>query len=154
MAVHAAYDAILGDLAQADGVLQYSVSEGDPDLGAWIAAQMRGRGVDCTSDNILITSGSQQVLEFPGKAFQPPGDTALVAARGRHVRLGYVARGVDAAQILPRAVAEQGIAFVPGHAFHADGRGRNTMRLSFSLPAPDAIREGMARLKRALQPVA
>ena len=58
--------------------------------------------------------------------------------------------GMDAAAILPLAVADHGIAFVPGHAFHADGRGRNTMRLSFSLPSTDDIVEGMRRLRAAL----
>jgi len=59
--------------------------------------------------------------------------------------------GMDAAAILPRAVADHGIAFVPGHAFHADRRGRNTMRLSFSLPSTDDIVEGMRRLQAALR---
>jgi DNA-binding transcriptional MocR family regulator len=35
-------------------------------------------GVPCTADNILITSGSQQALDYLGKLFLSPGDTALV----------------------------------------------------------------------------
>ncbi|WP_347340506.1 PLP-dependent aminotransferase family protein [Pontivivens nitratireducens] len=326
---------------------------GDPDLRAWIVGHIRAQGVDCTADNILITSGSQQALEFLGKLFLSPGDTALVtaptylgalqafapsqpvfdeldlagrtrtaasyseAARGRvsfayvvpdfanptgqtldiaereelltlaaelqmpiiedspysalrfegqhqpslqsldiarcgsiersrvvscgsfskiftpGLRVGWVCaatsiitklglikqssdlnspainqrvmlhlarnvwdeqvarscdsyrakrdvmlslmartlpegsrwsepeggmfvwvtlpEGMDAAAILARAVADHGIAFVPGHAFHADGRGRNTMRLSFSLPSTDDIVEGMRRLQAALR---
>ena len=35
-------------------------------------------GIDCTANNILITSGSQQALDYLGKLFLSPGDTALV----------------------------------------------------------------------------
>lgn len=75
--VAAAYAKVLGgELAGA--ALQYSVSEGYRPLREWIAGQMRRIGVDCTEDNILITSGSQQVLDYLGKLFLSPGDTALV----------------------------------------------------------------------------
>ena len=39
---------------------------------------MAGLGVECGPDNILITSGSQQALDYLGKLFLSPGDTALV----------------------------------------------------------------------------
>ena len=58
--------------------------------------------------------------------------------------------GVDGAELLPRAVAEAGVAFVPGGAFHPDGDGANTIRLSFSLPSPEAIAEGVRRLAALL----
>ncbi|WP_323784104.1 PLP-dependent aminotransferase family protein [Thalassovita sp.] len=58
--------------------LQYSTSEGHPPLRRWIAAHMRGLGVECNEDNIQITSGSQQALDYLGKLFLSPGDTALV----------------------------------------------------------------------------
>jgi DNA-binding transcriptional MocR family regulator len=78
--VHTAYDAILSDPARAGRALQYSVSEGDPGLREWIVQRMRGRGVRCDVENILITSGSQQALEFAGRLFLSPNDTALVTA--------------------------------------------------------------------------
>ncbi len=58
--------------------LQYSVSEGYAPLREWLADHMRGIGVTCGTDNILITSGSQQALDYLGKLFLSPGDTALV----------------------------------------------------------------------------
>ncbi|SHI47586.1 hypothetical protein SAMN05444000_101217 [Shimia gijangensis] len=61
-----------------DTALQYSVSEGYLPLREWIAGQMADIGVPCTPDNILITSGSQQALDYLGKLFLSPGDTALV----------------------------------------------------------------------------
>lgn len=75
-----AYAHILKDQDAAARALQYSVSEGDPDLRNWIVDHMKTRGVKCTADNILITSGSQQALEFLGKLLISKGDTTLVSA--------------------------------------------------------------------------
>jgi len=58
--------------------LQYSVSEGYLPLRQWIAAHMAARGIPCPPENVLITSGSQQALDYLGKLFLDPGDTALV----------------------------------------------------------------------------
>ena len=57
--------------------------------------------------------------------------------------------GVDAAEVLKRALAEK-VAFVPGSAFYADGSGKNTMRLNFTHRPPKEIAEGIARLGRVL----
>lgn len=58
--------------------LQYSVSEGYAPLRDWIVDEMARIGVPCTRDNILITSGSQQALDYLGKLLLNAGDTALV----------------------------------------------------------------------------
>jgi DNA-binding transcriptional MocR family regulator len=58
--------------------LQYSVSEGYAPLRDWIALEMGKLGVPATRDNILITSGSQQALDYLGKMLLSPGDTALI----------------------------------------------------------------------------
>ncbi len=79
-AVRQAYDEVLRAPGSAARVLQYSISEGDPELRNWIVRHMASRGVSCSPDNILITNGSQQALEFLGKLLLSPGDTALVAA--------------------------------------------------------------------------
>ena len=76
-AVSAAYARILGGEKSA-AALQYSVSEGYLPLRQWLAGEMAALGVPCTAENILITSGSQQVLDYLGKLFLSPGDTALV----------------------------------------------------------------------------
>jgi DNA-binding transcriptional MocR family regulator len=76
-AVREAYDAVLsGDQAKAS--LQYQVSEGFLPLRRWLAGMMGGLGVACDEANIFITSGSQQGLDYLGKLFLSPGDTALV----------------------------------------------------------------------------
>ena len=58
--------------------LQYSASEGHMPLRQWLAGGMAEIGVPCDPANILITSGSQQALDYLGKMFLSPGDTALV----------------------------------------------------------------------------
>jgi DNA-binding transcriptional MocR family regulator len=75
-----AYAAILGDAAAAGGSLQYSVSEGYQPLRQWIVRHMGSLGVPCDADNVVITSGSQQALEFLGRLLLSPGDTALTMA--------------------------------------------------------------------------
>ncbi len=72
-----AFQNALGPDQQAQA-LQYSVSEGYAPLRHWLIGYMRGIGVECDIDNILITSGSQQALDYLGKLFLSPGDTALV----------------------------------------------------------------------------
>jgi 2-aminoadipate transaminase len=53
--------------------------------------------------------------------------------------------GVDTVELAGRAV-EQGVAVVPGTLFFPDGRGADSLRLSYSLVAADEIDEGIARL--------
>ncbi len=79
-AAQEAYAAVLGDKASAGCGLQYSVSEGYLPLRQWIVRHMGTLGVACDEDNVVITSGSQQGLEFLGRLLLSPGDTALVTA--------------------------------------------------------------------------
>ncbi|WP_209506161.1 MULTISPECIES: PLP-dependent aminotransferase family protein [unclassified Ruegeria] len=72
-----AFQQALGPDMQAQA-LQYSVSEGYAPLRRWLVQHMREFGVECDMDNVLITSGSQQALDYLGKLFLSPGDTALV----------------------------------------------------------------------------
>lgn len=57
---------------------------------------------------------------------------------------------LDTEKLLEEAVESEKVAFVPGHVFHPDGEGRNTMRLNFSFSPPDVTEEGVRRLARAL----
>ncbi len=76
-AIRDAYADVLGG-AEAGAALQYQVSEGYLPLRRWLAGQMGKLGVACDEANIFITSGSQQALDYLGKLFLSPGDTALV----------------------------------------------------------------------------
>jgi DNA-binding transcriptional MocR family regulator len=75
-----AYVATLEQTQLGGQSLQYSVSEGYLPLRRWIAEYMTSLGATCEPDNIVITSGSQQGLDYLGKLFLSPGDTALVEA--------------------------------------------------------------------------
>ncbi len=75
----AAYADVLGG-PEADAALQYSISEGYKPLRTWLVGELARFGVVCTEDNVFITSGSQQALDYLGKLFLSPGDTALVTA--------------------------------------------------------------------------
>jgi 2-aminoadipate transaminase len=57
--------------------------------------------------------------------------------------------GVDSLDLIEEAV-EQKVAFVPGTAFYADGRGRDALRLTFATCAEDMIDEGIKRLGKAI----
>ena len=58
--------------------LQYSTTEGFPPLREQIANRMNSKNkTNVTKDDILITNGSQQGLDFAGKAFLDEGDIVL-----------------------------------------------------------------------------
>lgn len=57
--------------------------------------------------------------------------------------------GYDGDVVLERAI-EQKVIFVAGSAFYVDGTGQNRIRLSFSHPTAERLREGARRLAAAL----
>ncbi|AGA64128.1 Transcriptional regulator, GntR family / Aspartate aminotransferase [Liberibacter crescens BT-1] len=73
-----AYESILSK--NGSFALQYSISEGYLPLREFIASEMNEIGISCSAANIIITSGSQQALDYLGKLFLSPGDTAFVRA--------------------------------------------------------------------------
>lgn len=58
--------------------LQYTISEGYTPLREWICAYMESKGARIGMDEVLVTSGSQQALDFLGKLFIGPGDLVAV----------------------------------------------------------------------------
>ena len=68
------------DLVLKEGkqLLQYAPTEGRPSLRQKIADRMKAKyNTSVTADEILITTGSQQCLDFAGKLFLDPGDVVL-----------------------------------------------------------------------------
>lgn len=68
------------DLVLKEGrqLLQYATTEGRPSLRAKIAQRMADKyNTVVDPDDILITTGSQQCLDFAGKLFLDPGDVVL-----------------------------------------------------------------------------
>lgn len=74
-AVRAAADRVLTQ--NGPEALQYGPSEGFPALREWIAAELKTRGIAAGAGEVLVTNGSQQVLDLVGKLFLDPGDTVL-----------------------------------------------------------------------------
>ena len=58
--------------------LQYSTTEGYNPLRKQIAERMKKFGIETSAEEILITSGSQQGLDFSGKIFLNPDDVVIV----------------------------------------------------------------------------
>jgi 2-aminoadipate transaminase len=75
--LRASFAAVLaGDAGE--GRLQYSTTEGDPDLRRELSALEARRGVDADADEILVTTGSQQALGLVAHALLTPGVPVLV----------------------------------------------------------------------------
>lgn len=60
--------------------LQYSATEGYEPLREMIARHIARYGIKAKTENVLITSGSQQALDLIGKLLINPGDRVLVEA--------------------------------------------------------------------------
>ncbi|MBU8546110.1 MULTISPECIES: aminotransferase-like domain-containing protein [Roseomonadaceae] len=89
---------------------------------------------------------------------------AMLAALARHMPSGVtwtepqggmfiwltLPSGMDGGSLL-RDALDEGIAFVPGGAFFANGGGANTIRLNFSLPSPAQIEAAVPVLARLVR---
>ncbi len=60
--------------------LQYGTTQGLRELRESIAERSCKDGMNATTDDIIIVSGSQQGLDTVGKVFLNPGDTAIVGS--------------------------------------------------------------------------
>jgi DNA-binding transcriptional MocR family regulator len=58
--------------------LQYSSTEGDPQLRALLADRFATRGLQAHADEIIVTTGSQQALGLVASVLLDPGDAVLV----------------------------------------------------------------------------
>jgi len=58
--------------------LQYSETEGLPELRDWIARRYSTGRMCLTADNVLITAGAQQALDLIGRVLLDDGDTVVV----------------------------------------------------------------------------
>ncbi|MDQ7819954.1 MAG: PLP-dependent aminotransferase family protein [Armatimonadota bacterium] len=83
-------------------------------------------------------------------ARMPPGVRWTRPAGGLFVWV-QLPEGVDTEALLPAAITDEGVAYVAGSGFHVDGGGRTAMRLNFSFPSEDQIREGIERLARVVR---
>ena len=74
----------------------------------------------------------------------PPGVRWTRPTGGFYVWL-TLPEQLDASAMLAKALQRR-VAYVPGRGFYADGSGEHQLRLCYSFPTPDSIREGVERL--------
>jgi len=53
-------------------MMQYGSSEGEPELRERVAEELNAIGLECSQDQILILSGSQQGIDLVSKLFIDP----------------------------------------------------------------------------------
>ncbi len=63
---------------EAGKAMQYGATEGDDLLREQLACRYKKQGLDITTDNLIITTASQQALDLVAKIFVNRGDTILV----------------------------------------------------------------------------
>ncbi|MBI1196491.1 MAG: aminotransferase class I/II-fold pyridoxal phosphate-dependent enzyme [Phenylobacterium sp.] len=111
----------------------------------------------------VVSEGHEQRLGMLRARYREHSE-AMQTALSRHMPLGVrwttpqggmfvwleLPQGMDGARLLEAALAEERVAFVPGAPFHATDAAANTIRLSYSLPSPDDIDEGVRRLARVI----
>ncbi|MFF4368650.1 PLP-dependent aminotransferase family protein [Streptomyces sp. NPDC001594] len=102
-----AYDSALAGTASAARALQYSTTEGAPELRAAVAARAEARGLATTPDDLLITTGSQQALTLITATLVEPGDTVLVENPTYLAALQCF--GMAGARVIPVPCDEQGL---------------------------------------------
>ncbi|HET6970798.1 MAG TPA: PLP-dependent aminotransferase family protein, partial [Phenylobacterium sp.] len=79
------------------------------------------------------------------EAFMPPGVAWTRPEGGLYIWL-TLPEGLDGGRVAERALTEFNVSVIGGAAFFAERPQRNTLRLSYSLAAEDAAREGVRRL--------
>ncbi len=63
---------------QGQVALQYSTTEGVPELRRWIAARMSTEQVEVSPDSIMMTNAAQQAIDLVGRVFLDAGDVVVV----------------------------------------------------------------------------
>jgi len=87
--------------------LQYSTTEGDPELRALLAQRLTGRGLAADADEILVTTGSQQALGLVASVLVDPGDVVLVESPSYLAALQSF--GFAGARMVPAPCDDEGL---------------------------------------------
>ncbi|MBN2281773.1 MAG: PLP-dependent aminotransferase family protein [Candidatus Marinimicrobia bacterium] len=83
--------------------------------------------------------------------FMPPGVRWSKPEGGMFLWV-ELPESIDTKEIFMTAI-EHDVAYVIGAPFYHDGRGKNTMRLSYSFPSLEQIREGIERLAKMVKSI-
>jgi 2-aminoadipate transaminase len=94
-------------LRDAGRTLQYSTTEGDPDLRGAISTRLTARGLPTAADDVLVCSGSQQALTLAATVLIEPGDVVLVEEPSYLAALQ--AFSLAGARVVPVACDDEGL---------------------------------------------
>jgi 2-aminoadipate transaminase len=105
----------------------------------------------CLSRSIAMYRRKLALMREALEASMPrlPG-LSWTAPRGGVFLWVRLPAAIDADALLPRAI-ERGVAYIPGSGFHANGGGRNTLRLCFSFPSEQNIPRGIRLLAEVIR---
>ncbi len=115
------------------------------------------------ASEFLKTGHFEKHIETVKKVYKSKKDV-MVSALEKHMPEGVtwtkpegglflwvrLPENMDADKMFYEAIKEN-VAYVIGSAFHADGSGKNTMRLNFSYPTEQQIEEGIKRLSNTVK---
>ena len=88
------------------------------------------------------------MLEALDKYF--PVEATWTKPQGGFFVVATLPEYIDTGEMFKEAI-EENVAYVPGAPFFADGKGQNTMRLSFCFPSVEDIDEGIKRLGKVIK---
>ena len=88
-------------------------------------------------------------LMLDALAAEMPVEVDWTRPRGGFFVWLTVPTGIDTSALLAKAIGRR-VAYVPGRGFYDDGSGGDQLRLCFSFPPSDRIREGVSRLAELL----
>jgi len=74
-----------------------------------------------------------------------PKEASWTKPQGGFFVVATLPEYIDTGEMFKEAIKEN-VAYVPGGPFYADGKGQNTMRLSFCYPSEEDIEEGIKRI--------
>ncbi|MFE5730265.1 PLP-dependent aminotransferase family protein [Streptomyces sp. NPDC056528] len=100
-----AYDRVFAENAR--HALQYSTTEGDPELRTAVAERLTTRGLPTDADDLLVTTGSQQALTLLTTALVEPG--AVVLVENPCYLAALQTFGFAGARVVPVPTDDQGI---------------------------------------------
>jgi len=123
-----------------------------PTLTQYIAMEAIKRGVvDIAIDRARrIYKVKRDLMLKALSTYMVKGTKWVRPAGGLFILLWLPSYDVDTKKLLPEAIKE-GVAYVPGASFFANGMGWNTIRLNFSFPKPEEIEEGIKILSNVIK---
>ncbi|NPA04933.1 MAG: PLP-dependent aminotransferase family protein [Crenarchaeota archaeon] len=120
-------------------------------LTQYIAAEtLRSRVIERNLDRMRRTYKEKRDVMLETLEEEMPEGVEWTKPIGGFFVFVKLPEGIDTSKMLMKAV-EKGVAYVPGSAFFYDRSGANTMRLSYSYPPAEMVREGVKRLTRVVR---